>query len=897
MLMKFYKYLFLVCVLIGFGFKIEGQNIIVKPYLQDSEPISISIMWETDNIGLGYVDWGSSPFGLSITVTSSSIVGNGNTRIHVALINGLAPNTKYYYKVRTFSGVLSQLYNFKTLPLKSQERSVNFVAVSDMQRDGGNPGVFKNMVKIGIIPVTDTALINGFYGLDGIIIPGDLVQTGGNYASWRTDFFNLSDSLTPYVPIYPVPGNHEYYSGGLPNFLKYFTLPLNGSVANPEEWWYKDFSNIRLIGLNSNSPMNDMNTQLSWIETVLTDAGNDPNIDFVFAQLHHPYKSELWLPGELGFTGNVIEKLETFTTTYNKPSLHFFGHTHAYSRGQSRDHNHLWVNVATAGGAIDNWGEFPNADYDEFVISEDDYGFVMMEVEAGLDPSFKMRRFSRGDQNVNKDNKLSDEILIKRYGIGPIKPQGIYPLTDSIFVDCVKLKASVFNDFNNSHQASHWQIVEGCDFTGSGVTNRWKQNENWYNEVDTQANDDLTDESISSLLPNKQYCWRVRYRNQNLVWSDWSTPLSFLTKVNNSGATSNLLLNNGAESGITSWTGDIESLNDNECNSVPVYAGLKFFAVGGVCTGEQNIGIASQLIKVVNYATEIDNGNYSVEFKAFMRGYAVNNDKPEMYIEFLDVNNILISTTATISSSTASWTEKSQLVLIPSGTRNLKVVLKGTRLAGSDNDSYFDELSIKLFLSNCPTCIGSNMANAVDLDNDGYCANIDCNDSNPNIYPGALETCDGIDNNCDGLTDSGVTVTWTGNGDGKTWTDGTNWNQMFPPLACQHVILSTVDSVKLSTKVKIKSLFVAQSSILKLDPNAELMVEGFDPGSSTSILVNGYCKNEGRIFVDNSTSTGLKINGLVQNLGNIIVRKSANNDDILVLPLGKLENNLSIEIK
>ena len=40
-----------------------------------------------------------------------------------------------------------------------------------------------------------------------------------------------------------------------------------------------------------------------------------------------------------------------------------------------------------------------------------------------------------------------------------------------------------------------------------------------------------------------------------------------------------------------------------------------------------------------------------------------------------------------------------------------------------------------------------------DTDGDGYTPDVDCNDSRADVYPGATEICDGVDNDCDGQVD------------------------------------------------------------------------------------------------------------------------------------------------
>lgn len=72
-------------------------------------------------------------------------------------------------------------------------------------------------------------------------------------------------------------------------------------------------------------------------------------------------------------------------------------------------------------------------------------------------------------------------------------------------------------------------------------------------------------------------------------------------------------------------------------------------------------------------------------------------------------------------------------------------------------------------LATLATCMGQ-----VDADGDGWWAGSDCDDSNANAFPGAAEVCDGVDNNCDGTTDEGISVTYYTDADGDGFgVDGT----------------------------------------------------------------------------------------------------------------------------
>ena len=512
----------------GMCYAQEKASFIVYPYLQNASPNEITIMWETSVGEESVVEYGESPKLGKKEAGFSYDINFGESRIHEVKITGLKRFTEYYYRVKT-NKLVSDTFQFKTPPFASDGESFNLLAMSDMQIDHQNPNKFNEIINQGILPFLKSEYGNEVPDdLAMVLIPGDLVENGAEYEQWQNDFFKPAKNLFSEVPVYPVLGNHERNSN---YYFKYFSLPKNGTPAYAEHWWYKDYGNTRIIGLNSNEGYRDNREQFAWLKALLEETAKNDDIDFVFAQLHHPHKSELWIPGEEESSGKVVKMLETFSSETGKPSLHFFGHTHGYSRGQSKDHKHLWINVASAGGAIDNWGEFEGRDYDEFSVTQDEYGFVMVEVDGNKEnPKFTVKRISRGNENVFRENEKTDEITIYVKEHQPDTPIPVSPKEQLNFSGGM-LKAQPFNSsFDNAyHAASHWQISTTEDFTKL-VLDSWKQSENWYFLEDRQKGDDLTDEPTKKLQPNTSYFWRVRYRDQHLNWSDWSQIQSFKTK-------------------------------------------------------------------------------------------------------------------------------------------------------------------------------------------------------------------------------------------------------------------------------------------------------------------------------------------------------------------------------
>ena len=89
------KVLLALCPLL-FGTFVQAQ-FNVEPYLQDGEPQSMRVMWESAQAGAATLEWGTDE-GLGNVLDSEGVVSIGGA-MHDVLISDLTPDTPYYYRV------------------------------------------------------------------------------------------------------------------------------------------------------------------------------------------------------------------------------------------------------------------------------------------------------------------------------------------------------------------------------------------------------------------------------------------------------------------------------------------------------------------------------------------------------------------------------------------------------------------------------------------------------------------------------------------------------------------------------------------------------------------------------------------------------------------------------
>lgn len=583
----------------------QAPDFIVRPYLQAPDTDTMTVMFETgDQEPQVWV----RPFGSGEAFTEvMADVASDDGLVFRARLTGLVSNTLYEYYVLTAgedgARRVTQAFAFKTWPNPGDGvTDATFIALSDTQLDREiYEPVLRNIVNQGLMveecqrdqPVTCAEKIKG------ITISGDVVNIGGTRDQWREELFGRMSEITPYVPLITVPGNHDYGGNAeLELYKTYMEPPRNGSANFEEHWYYLDFLDMRLIGLDSypisgshgNYNQQTLIIQRQWLRDVLANAAMESK-QFVVGMFHHGCLSEMWTAGESIGSCELVSDLEQYSQDTGAVSGHFFGHTHAYSRGQSIDVPHLWLNAATASGYIEplnDWGHQLTQvrDYDTFEVSRSEFGYNVVTVAFGQDRRLTLERKKGGADNDTGFDVVDRVVFQPRINDS-------FPIATAGDGDDQLTRVNLGIQVADPEQvrAVHWQVSESEDFSGT-IYDIWGnetrvQNVHYddaaevegdeyqgYQAIDTQDGADIFALDLSGLLacrsirpgadayyrwhkpsveqnthdsendpysgklwpklviwPAKTYYWRARVRDEAMNWSIWSPVYRFSTSL------------------------------------------------------------------------------------------------------------------------------------------------------------------------------------------------------------------------------------------------------------------------------------------------------------------------------------------------------------------------------
>ena len=194
---------------ISFDFELIGQNAIFVtrgPYLQMGTSNSMQLRYRTSSATSSKINYGTDINNLNLQINDNTV----STEHLINLIN-LSPNTKYYYSISNATEVIqsSNQHFFYTSPSQGTEKKTRIWITGDC----GTGTVTQSKVK--------NAFLNyaGNNYIDLWLLLGDNAYSSGYDFEYQTLFFEpyQNSRIMKQTPIFPTPGNHDYYSMGQSN--------------------------------------------------------------------------------------------------------------------------------------------------------------------------------------------------------------------------------------------------------------------------------------------------------------------------------------------------------------------------------------------------------------------------------------------------------------------------------------------------------------------------------------------------------------------------------------------------------------------------------------------------------------------------------------------------------
>jgi hypothetical protein len=522
----------------GYGHDVEPVVMTRIPYLQGEGTHSMTVSWHDTYPSGTVLKYGPDSL-VALSALGTSEVLKDPYCWHTVKLTGLEENKRYFYQVGN-GGEFSRTYSFRTLPDETYDGKLRFILLSDTHSS--------DSTAVNRVIRTARNKITELYGpqiedhINGIFHSGDVVVNGSILEQYTTQFFKPLSILSPNIPTMVVAGNHE----GENNYF-YQYLKLDDQSAFPqnpflnEKIWSVRVGNSLFIGMNSNIVAEYGLQEAVWLDMKLSEAEQDAGIDFVFLFMHHFPFSEVWNVSDESIDW-VQHSIVPVLQKYSKVRELHYGHTHAYERGtlqsSKADGDFSIICGGGGGGYLDTWNTSDIHDYRDIHISYSDHFFQLLEIDVA-GHSYQTTMYSIGDENRWKNGDPMDHVYRKNNQPPPATPEIEKIVISS---DSVRFLTSAYSG-PDSLMSVQLQVLRSSNNPEVDTILHWKNIygvEDDNKPVDRNSGANLCRVNISTeeLTPDQSYTVRVRYRDHNLKWSDWSAGYPFMATGIDDGTSS-----------------------------------------------------------------------------------------------------------------------------------------------------------------------------------------------------------------------------------------------------------------------------------------------------------------------------------------------------------------------
>lgn len=284
--------------------------ILMSPYLQAVTENSVYVLVESATNDAVTVEFGrSTAYGQSAR-TESVEKTTENTMVHNIRLEGLSPNTEYYYRVLQ-STMTTPGGSFRTAPPPGTP--FRFAWLADFRTN---------------VSVHDTIALHAAEANPVMLLYGGDLCMNSKYTSFKEQFFRpIELSLIARVPFFNAPGNHE---GWKENTKAFTQSPASGSGT--QDYYSFDYGDIHVLMLNNEIPYDEASPQFKFAQEDLGRTkktwkivgahrpayaagghNEDPGMKKMTARIFEPNKVDLVLGGHTHFfQHNLINGIHHF---------------------------------------------------------------------------------------------------------------------------------------------------------------------------------------------------------------------------------------------------------------------------------------------------------------------------------------------------------------------------------------------------------------------------------------------------------------------------------------------------------------------------------------------------------------------------------------------------------